>query len=457
MDVSAFARWAISPGTSLSTHFRPGEDRCGIYVLEFADGQRYVGQSHDVVRRFADHARTYPDIVGAQFCAVQSSDLDAAERQLIQNQRDLGYHLRNIVLVSQSWSDSVLDAVVDRTIQISWTAGAPRTHPDDLRMLTARRRRATRKKYAALQEHRGFADVFTDICTYVDRVIAWPSATDGRFWTLTALPSTGRSRQSQRLACLSCGRVETFVVLEDRESGQLWWFLNMEHGVVSRSSLPHDLQDALTFSDNYRTVGTVDQVFGGVAGSLASWLDETTNLETASRQLALNLMRKGPSLFARFHCDDFVDDVLLALEEDRQVASIPAGGSGPLGLTGLTGLRPETPSTSRVHHQGAASKVLWAIHVGKRVFAPTHVCRSEPVALSEGSRTMVQGETHGRGAISRREGRRRRVPWGSISGVTLGRAQPALDMSALTASATSPGSANARSRKGRSWEIAARC
>lgn len=172
MDVSAFAGWAISPGTSLSTHFRPGEDRCGIYVLEFADGQRYVGQSHDVVRRFADHARTYPDIVGAQFCAVQSSDLDAAERQLIQNQRDLGYHLRNIVLVSQSWSDSVLDAVVDRTIQISWTAGAPQTHPDDLRMLTARRRRATRKKYAALQEHRGFADVFTDICTYVDRVIA---------------------------------------------------------------------------------------------------------------------------------------------------------------------------------------------------------------------------------------------------------------------------------------------
>ncbi|WP_312347594.1 GIY-YIG nuclease family protein [Actinomyces sp.] len=324
MSLSTFRHWEISSGTSLGVHFRPGENRCGIYILEFSDGQRYVGQSHDVIRRFADHSRKHPDIASVQFCAVPAHDLDAAERQLVQNQRDAGHYLRNIDLVSQSWSDSVLDAVVDREIQISWAEGAPQTHPDDLRMLIARRRRATRQKYEALQDHPGFDAVFADVRTYVDRVIAWPSATDGRFWTLTALPSTGKSRELRRLACVSCGRVETFVILEDRESGDLWWFLNIEHGVVSRRALPRDLRSALAADDGYRTAGVVDRITGGVAGSLSDWLDETPNLELAARQLALNLMRKGPSLFARFHCDDFVDEVLLAIED---AAGLPTSQS----------------------------------------------------------------------------------------------------------------------------------
>jgi hypothetical protein len=34
--------------------------RCGIYVLSFRNGDRYVGQALDVVVRFAAHRRTYP-------------------------------------------------------------------------------------------------------------------------------------------------------------------------------------------------------------------------------------------------------------------------------------------------------------------------------------------------------------------------------------------------------------
>lgn len=63
------------------------------------------------------------------------------------------------------------------------------------------------------------------------------------------------------------------------------------------------------------TAGVVDRITGGTAGSLASRLDGTPRLELAARQLALNLMRKGSSLLARFRCDDFVDNALLAIEE----------------------------------------------------------------------------------------------------------------------------------------------
>lgn len=320
MASRAFRRWAITPGTSLSIHFTPGEPRCGIYILEFANGERYVGQSRDVVRRFADHSRHHPDIVAIQFQSVPEEQLNAAERQMVQNQRDAGEHLRNIDLVSQTWGDSVLDAVIDQEVQASWAQGEPQTHPDDLRMLIAKRRRTTAAKYRALQEVSSFEDVFADVCTYVGRVIPWPSTTDGRFWTVTAMPSTDRTREDQRLVTVNCGKVETFVVIEDRSTHEAWWFINLEHGVLKKSDLPEELQECFEMTDEYRSAGRVDVIDGGVAGSLADWFDDTPGMEVASRQLALNLMRKGSSWFARWHCDDLVDDVLLALEEEKEPA-----------------------------------------------------------------------------------------------------------------------------------------
>lgn len=84
--------------------------------------------------------------------------------------------------------------------------------------------------------------MFPDLCAYVDHIVAWPTPTDGRFWTLIALPSTGKSREL-RLACVSCGWFETFDILEDPQAGDLRWFLNEEHGIVSSRSRPKDLRD----------------------------------------------------------------------------------------------------------------------------------------------------------------------------------------------------------------------
>ncbi len=317
-----FRRWAVPAGTSLSAFFRPGESRCGIYILEFANGERYVGQSLDIVRRTADHARRFPDIIAVQFCPLAPHVLDAAERQMIQSQRDAGHHLRNIDLVSQSWADSVLDAVVDCDAQVDWMHGGPPSHPDNIRMLIAKRRRATAARYVELTQHPRFADIFADLCGYVDRAVAWPSATDGRFWTVSVLPSTNRTREQRRLFTVSCGNVETFVMIEDRSSGEPWWFINIEHGVVERKDLPRESCDRFESCDAYHTAGVVDRIDGGAAGSLMAWFDNIPELETAARQLALGLMRKQPSLFARAHCDDVTDAIFLELDA-RSAPSAP--------------------------------------------------------------------------------------------------------------------------------------
>lgn len=292
-------------------------------MLEFSNGERYVGQSRDVVRRLADHRRRFHDVVAVRFCPVPPNDLDSAERQMIQREVDSGSHLRNVDLVSQTWADCVLDQVVDRDVQADWTHGGPQTHVDDTRMLIAKRRHRTAGLYRRMQELHDFGSIFHDLCVYADRIIPWPSATDGRFWTVSAMPGTGRTRTLRRLTAVSCGKVETFVVLEDREEAQAWWFLNVQHDIVHSRDIPRDLRSAFT-TRTYRSTGPVDVINGGVPGTLAAWLERVPGLESAARSLALQLMRKGPSLFARFHCDDLVDDILLQLDEEhRERANAP--------------------------------------------------------------------------------------------------------------------------------------
>src|SRR5258708_13619831 len=56
------------------------EKRCGIYVLHFANGEYYVGQSIDVVRRHSDHRRKHTDIRQIIFNPVPPNSLDAEEK-----------------------------------------------------------------------------------------------------------------------------------------------------------------------------------------------------------------------------------------------------------------------------------------------------------------------------------------------------------------------------------------
>lgn len=98
MSAYRFRTYATPPGTSLSVQLGPFGDRCGIYVLRFADGEQYVGQSVDVVNRFTSHRRRWDDIQAIEFCHVSREILDDAEKETIQLRRDAGVRLRNSAL-----------------------------------------------------------------------------------------------------------------------------------------------------------------------------------------------------------------------------------------------------------------------------------------------------------------------------------------------------------------------
>src|SRR5690625_479075 len=77
--------------------------RSGIYIFEFDNGQRYVGQTVNFVGRFnshirgSDHHEPWEDITRLMLLDAKPEELNELEFQTIARQREEGYSLRNKV------------------------------------------------------------------------------------------------------------------------------------------------------------------------------------------------------------------------------------------------------------------------------------------------------------------------------------------------------------------------
>jgi hypothetical protein len=69
--------------------------RRGIYILYFADGELYVGQTDDVTQSFVEHRKANDDIVKLSFKRVGKRRLAEAERSVIASLQHQGYVVRN--------------------------------------------------------------------------------------------------------------------------------------------------------------------------------------------------------------------------------------------------------------------------------------------------------------------------------------------------------------------------
>lgn len=112
----------------------PADERCGIYVIEFDDGTKYVGQSIDVVKRFRNHTHgsnhheSWDDVVALSFAPAPPLELDILEKQMIQYQLDAGVLLRNRSGVLASEGPSPLDLVIPVTEQSTGFLGIGNHH-----------------------------------------------------------------------------------------------------------------------------------------------------------------------------------------------------------------------------------------------------------------------------------------------------------------------------------------
>lgn len=301
-------RWEVANDVAPSVYFGLDRKLCGIYTLDFENGERYVGQTIDLVSRISSHRRRWDDIVAVSFVECGPEDLNGLERAMIAD-AERQHKVRNRAFTKMPGGPSELDFVVDVQQQAEWLNGVQPAYPLDERTRAAERRQRTRKKFVELSEHPDYPETLDDLTAYVNAVIPWPSVTGGLYWGVSAVPGTGRTADRRRLFTVNAHNVELLFMLHFPKLGISESYLNVDSKVLERK----DCRDLDIERTNYRSYKDATSIFVPL-GAMAELLERKSIL-VAARQMALGLMRRGPSNFAKFHSDDLLDQVLLHREE----------------------------------------------------------------------------------------------------------------------------------------------
>lgn len=340
----------------------------GIYVLHFADGTAYVGQTVNIWNRFAAHRRTYRDLDHLAFARVPDEpgarSLDDLEIDEMRAQARIR-ELRNIThYLPSTTRPSRLDPVVSLDHQLSFQDGE---HAEDIdgRVVTEEQREKGRKAFARFRSNPLSELAEYLAANYVHHTIPCPRATERRFWALSAAPSTNAGN---RLFCFSINKPETFVLF-DLGGGEVHGFVN-----VSRTALAEAYGSLDRFTALYDDWIDVEEdagyeACGGDAVRLR--IDDAQNLSRlfedpeneeilhAARVMNLALMRKGPTFQAKGHnvplADVVLDEILAGVDAptDREPQEPVERPSNAGSMD-----RPLTPSTPYSAFEGRLPHLL---------------------------------------------------------------------------------------------------
>lgn len=293
--------------------------RTGIYLLGYSDDTFYIGQALDVVRRFAGHRRLSCDIESFAFVKSPREFLDATEKQAIHQAEALGVRLRNRVHVADVLGSADLDELVPANSQAQWLdhpvspivgAADPVVLP-----LDSPQRWRTDPQFRQLWERPEYAKVRKTMATFIAMCIPVPATTQLAYWSLSALPGTNKSHHP-RLACLNVNMMEVLVCgwLPDR-ADRFWGFANVSNSALTASfttdhALLREFPGLTTHERQYRAAGGDDRSLEVQDLDLLTQIVQDLRIQAAARVLNLRLMRKGPTIYGKYHCPAFADDVI---------------------------------------------------------------------------------------------------------------------------------------------------
>lgn len=320
-----FKRLELDSNTPIGPIF-PANERCGIYVIEFDDGTKYVGQTIDIVKRFRNHTHgskhheSWGDVVALSFAPAPPLELDILEKQMIQHQLDAGVLLRNRSGVLASEGPSPFDSVVTVTEQKHWVLGDWEPSPSDRAAFVRSAEASGPTKLKKNAPPEVAQAVIKDIAFALENIIPVAPETEKTYWTLSDYPSTAGGRY----ATLNTGILEFLVFprnsildyipdleSEFRDSFALGTgFFNLlpsenvdwdaEPDAIWISNSPCHLvmlheYEVTSTEAFYYPIGQLEETFNSLAPEVIS----------DARKFAVTLMRNRPSnLFRRWHSSE---------------------------------------------------------------------------------------------------------------------------------------------------------
>ncbi|QGU04528.1 GIY-YIG nuclease family protein [Corynebacterium comes] len=327
MPSSTPRRWAVT-GLNTISALIGNEDPCGIYVLEFENGESYVGQAVDVRKRFVSHCRNsahhpaWHDITHISFTPYPAAELNVRETTVIQALKREGCPLRNKAMNLFHEQVSPLDKVISPVDQYHW-ADSEYLHRTASQVPERKMARAIAdlppgaSKMSRLPM---YGECLADVAAFIDLVLPDPLATMEKYWTVSDCPSTNGGRfytvnvgVLEMLRCIrafgerSCLNTIVWPELrdEDPDSSMLFTFEEPE-GI-----------EVLAYNLTYPKATVTAAEFE--TGSLRGLLESNPDVLADARALAVALMRTGTAgLFRRWHSKELTREALLEIWEHRQ-------------------------------------------------------------------------------------------------------------------------------------------
>lgn len=325
-----YARFPVRELDSISALIP--HNRRGIYVLEFSNGEFYVGQAKNVVTRFAQHRHgntnhvdPWTDVEKLWFMPVPAvMSLDSIEYQEIQRFRADAKRLRNRLGNVGHDQPSSLDLEIPVEDQQAWALG---DGPYDLR--GARQRvegfGSEPTKFARLVPNEYQEPILRDIAFALKELVPSAVELEGKYWTLTDCPSTSGGRW----ATLSTGFIELLFFprtceIPDQKATKLesvegvGW-LNTVPGTILQGkttgfwafeyeSSYRGFLDAWAFTATYPSANS--DAINYAVGDLEQFCNQYPEVLEGARKFALSAMRQNTSgMFKRWHSKPLVRDV----------------------------------------------------------------------------------------------------------------------------------------------------
>ncbi|GAA3706375.1 hypothetical protein GCM10022238_22010 [Gordonia hankookensis] len=161
---------------------------------------------------------------------------------------------------------------------------------------------------------------------YLSNCIAYPNATEGHYWNISAPLKAGHGGPPARrrtVCCLTVGMVETFVILKNRKTDALEGFLQVNGSVLYGDLDPDTAYIRLKrqhpgieiSAANYHDSGpdnlTID--FPNIKALVRLLNDPHITLAAATATLLLMRVRKAPATRQITHCPELVSAAWRAL------------------------------------------------------------------------------------------------------------------------------------------------
>lgn len=301
--------------------FGTRKSRTGLYALILPEDRVYIGESTNVVGRFAGHRRVHESIKGFAFQRVRRAALKKLERDVIHRAEAAGLSLTNVTYASNVAGDRDIDLLVPQVDQERWlvnpySANAKERLAVPLLELPAAQVQRYAGRLERLQAHPNGDMAIEALAYYLAGSVPFPRTTEYSFWTVSCLPSTGAS-YGRALLRVNAAVIELFALFPGGADGNPsgWGFVNVASDVL-RDEFGHsggnwvDLEGTRVLRGGYRYAGeNVSHLVVDYEEDFVPVLRDP-RIQRAAGAFALRMMRKRPTIYQRYHCKQLADAVL---------------------------------------------------------------------------------------------------------------------------------------------------